>query len=105
MPVLAKIRKPQNRARTGIYLGTPKMAKNVQMSTFRISRNGCLGAKRLPERTGQSWDSKQKPQSHRMAKLSEEVRNHKPCESRVAQHYGPAQVEERKKGRAGDACF
>src|SRR3989338_6666989 len=86
--------------------GPQKWSKTPKTPTFRILRNGCLGAKAAPgTNRSRAGTAKQKPQSHCVAKLSEEVRNHKPCESRVAQHYGPAQVEERKKGRAGDACF
>src|SRR3989338_4110836 len=76
------------------------MAKNAKKtSTFKISRNGCLGAKAAPgTNRSRAGTAKQKPQSHCVAKLSEEVRNHKPCESRVAQHYVTSSRRGAKKG-------
>src|SRR3989338_5670710 len=86
--------------------GPQKWTKTPKTSYFRISRNGCLGAKAAPgTNRSRAGTANQEPQSHSVAKLSEEVRNHKPCESRVAQHYVTSSSRGAKKGRAGDACF
>ena len=82
------------------------MVKNAKNANFQDFKKRYPRSEAAPgTNRSRAGTANQKPQSHYVAKMSEEVRNHKPCESRVAQHYGPAQVEERKKGGVGEACF
>src|SRR3989338_7748780 len=69
------------------------------MSYFRILRNGTPRSEAAPgTNRSRAGTANQKPQSHCVAKLSEEVRNYKPCESRVAQHYVTSSSRGAKKG-------
>ena len=103
---MSKIRKPSKSGQDRHLPGDPKNGQKHQNANFQDFKNSTPRSEAAPgTNRSKAGTAKQKPQGHCVAKLSEEVRNHKPCESRVAQHYGPAQVEERKKGRAGDACF
>src|SRR3989338_1634517 len=73
-----------------------KNAKNVRFQDFkkRMSRSESGSQNEQV----QSWDSKPETSGHSVAKLSEEVRNYKPCESRVAQHYVTSSSRGAKKG-------
>src|SRR3989338_4956657 len=83
---------------------TPKKdPKNGQKCQKRhnsgFQETDVLGAKAAPgTNRSRAGTANQKPQSHYVAKLSEEVRNHKPCESRVAQHYVTSSSRGAKKG-------
>src|SRR3989338_7103 len=72
------------------------------MPTFRILRNGYPRSEAAPgTNRSRAGTANQKPRSHSVAELSEEVRNHKPCESRVAQHYVTSSSGGEKKGASG----
>ena len=69
------------------------------MPIYRILRNGTPRSEAAPgTNRSRAGTANQEPPSHCVAKLSEEVRNHKPCESRVAQHYVTSSSRGARKG-------